>query len=181
LILILDTIDFLKLDVIIPKWLNLKSLFMSAHKLTKQKIQELKEELQYLETEKSPNLSDELKKQRNEIQDEFDSNLTELLEEKDQIQKRIIEIQIIIDNCEEIDENAKAKIVEIGTKVKVEIDGNLLEYRIVEAIEANPMDNKISADSPIGKALIGKMAGDVFLAKIGSSDKEFKIEDISYK
>jgi len=153
---------------------------MSLHKLTKQKIQELKDELVHLKNEVTPLLSEELKKQREDIQDEFNSDLTELLEEMEQTKKRIFEIQIIIENSEIIDENAKAKKVEVGTKVKVKIDGKSLEYRIVEVMEANPMDNKISENSPIGHALMEKQVGDTFSVLIGGNDKEFQIEKISY-
>jgi transcription elongation factor GreA len=153
---------------------------MLVHKLTKQKIEELKAELNHLEIEESPLLSEELKKQREDTQDEYNSDLTELLEEKDLTKKRIIEIRMVLGNCEAIDENSKSNVVEIGTVVKVTIDGKDFEYRLVEAIEANPLENKISSESPIGSALVGRKVGDIFTVLITDNEKKFEIKKVSY-
>jgi transcription elongation factor GreA len=51
--------------------------------------------------------------------------------------------------------------VGIGSRVKVHVDGEEDEFVIVSSVEANPMEGKISVESPVGKALLGSKVGDV--------------------
>jgi transcription elongation factor GreA len=57
-------------------------------------------------------------------------------------------------------ENKKTNSVGVGVTVKVHVDGGEEEFMIVGAPEANPIDKKISHESPLGKALLGKKVGD---------------------
>ncbi|MDP2951149.1 MAG: GreA/GreB family elongation factor, partial [bacterium] len=49
--------------------------------------------------------------------------------------------------------------VHLGSSVKVDMEGQVLHFRIVESIEANPLEKKISHQSPVGKALLGATVG----------------------
>ena len=68
----------------------------------------------------------------------------------------------------------------MGSKVLVAIEGEKSKYEIVEAIESDPLSGKISSESPIGKALLGKSKKDVCEVETPSGEK-FKIKILEIK
>lgn len=74
---------------------------------------------------------------------------------------RILEIQDILKNAKIIRGGKKDK-ADLGATVSLEMGGRKVEYTLVGPTEANPLEGKISNESPIGKALLGKKAGEVF-------------------
>lgn len=77
------------------------------------------------------------------------------------IEKRISDLQNMLRNAEIVEETKSANgIVGLGSKVTVDFDGDEEHYTIVGAIEAKPSEGLISTESPIGKELVGKRAGD---------------------
>lgn len=76
------------------------------------------------------------------------------------MKRRIDELEHLLRNAEIIDDAANAKgVIGLGSKVVVDFDGDEESYTLVGAIEARPAAGLISNESPIGKALIGKRAG----------------------
>ncbi|MBQ6130320.1 transcription elongation factor GreA [Candidatus Saccharibacteria bacterium] len=76
-------------------------------------------------------------------------------------ESRIAEIEEILKNAKII-RNASHGKVGIGAKVTVEVGGEEYQYAIVGPVEANPLEGKISNESPIGKAMLGKKAGETY-------------------
>jgi len=76
------------------------------------------------------------------------------------VESRIKDIEEIFKNVQIISENAKTDKVGVGSTVRVHIDGDEEEFYIVGAPEADPMKKKISHESPLGLALIGKKIGE---------------------
>ena len=74
-------------------------------------------------------------------------------------ESRILEIQDILKNAEIIKTGKKSKVV-LGATVTIELNKKKFTYTIVGPTEANPLEGKISNESPIGKAIFGKKAGD---------------------
>ncbi|MBR2641113.1 transcription elongation factor GreA [Candidatus Saccharibacteria bacterium] len=74
---------------------------------------------------------------------------------------RILEIQEILKNSKIIRGGKRSK-VDLGAVVSIDLGGRKLTYTLVGATEANPLDGKISNESPIGKALLGHKAGESF-------------------
>ena len=74
---------------------------------------------------------------------------------------RILEIQDILKNAKVIRGGKKSK-VDLGATVVINMGGRKLEYTLVGPTEANPLEGKISNESPIGKALIGHKPGESF-------------------
>lgn len=87
------------------------------------------------------------------------------------LEGRILEIQDILLRAKIIKKNTKSKI-DIGSVVTLESDGKTNTYALVGAVEANPLEGKISNESPIGKAILGKKVGDEVTLPNG---KVFKI------
>lgn len=76
-------------------------------------------------------------------------------------ESRILEIQEILKNAEIIKGGKKTKI-DLGATVLLEMNKKKVEYSLVGPTEANPLEGKISNESPIGKALLGRKVGEDF-------------------
>ena len=81
--------------------------------------------------------------------------------EQKMTESRILEIQEILKNAKLIRGGKKTKI-DLGALVSLDMGGRKVEYSLVGPTEANPLDGKISNESPIGKALLGRKAGEEF-------------------
>ena len=86
---------------------------------------------------------------------------------------RILEIQDILKNAKVIRGGKKTK-VDLGACVVLSMGGKKVEYTLVGPTEANPLEGKISNESPIGKALLGHKAGESF----EFNDKKIKVVEI---
>lgn len=93
--------------------------------------------------------------------------------EQKMAESRILEIQEILKNAKLI-RNGKKDKIDLGVTIKLDMGGNEVEYTLVGPTEANPLEGKISNESPIGKALLGRRAGESF----DFNGKTIKIKDI---
>ncbi|MBR2544233.1 transcription elongation factor GreA [Candidatus Saccharibacteria bacterium] len=93
--------------------------------------------------------------------------------EQKMAESRILEIQEILKNAKIIRGGKKDK-ADLGATISLEMNGRTVEYTLVGPTEANPLEGKISNESPIGKALLGKKAGETF----EFNGKSVKIIDI---
>jgi transcription elongation factor GreA len=103
-------------------------------------------------------------------------------EDMEALRSRIEELNTIFEHHEIIKNPPKEKqmFVDIGAKVKIDMNGEKDEFVIVGTVEANPELGKISNESPVGKALLGRKVGDEILI---SSPKKilYKIKEITYE
>ena len=93
-----------------------------------------------------------------------------------EIDRRIAETEETLRNSKKIKEKSKvSKTVVIGTNVKIRdlSDNSETTYRITSTVEADPMNNVISNESPLGKALFGKRVGDIVVVKVA---EEYSVE-----
>ena len=94
--------------------------------------------------------------------------------EQKQVENRIIELEDILKNAKVI-RNMKRDKVAVGATVTLKLAGKKTTYSVVGPVEADPLNGKISDQSPIGKALLGKAAGDAFTLPNGNSGKILEI------
>jgi transcription elongation factor GreA len=100
-------------------------------------------------------------------------------EEQDRLESRISELDHVLQNSQIIKKPKNDGQVRLGSEVKLKDGGKPVEYQIVGTIEANPAQGKISDESPIGKALLGKKIGDKAELKTPSGVHVYKIIEIS--
>ncbi|MFA9289343.1 MAG: transcription elongation factor GreA [Weeksellaceae bacterium] len=93
------------------------------------------------------------------------------------IEGRIQEIEMLMQNAVVMDNNMTGNI-DIGTEVIVEKDSKNETYYIVGEFEADPMSKKLSATSPIGKALLGKKKGDTVTVEVPAGKLNFRIIEV---
>ncbi|MCQ2441409.1 MAG: transcription elongation factor GreA [Clostridia bacterium] len=151
-------------------------------KITDDGLKKLQEELENLKTVGRADIAEKIKVARGYGDLSENSEYDEAKNEQAKIEARIVEIEAMLKNVEIIsDIKGKAKTVMVGVKVKVydeEYDEEC-EYRVVGSTEADPRDNKISDESPVGKALIGKKVGDEVIVEAPAGEIKLKILGIS--
>jgi len=105
-----------------------------------------------------------------------------LYEDANFLGSKIIEFENIIKNAELIKppEKEKQNSIDLGATVLVEIDGEIDEFRLVGTLEADPSNRKISNESPIGQALLGKRVGETVVIKTPIVNHACKITKIKY-
>ncbi len=153
-------------------------------KITKEGLQKLKDELDYLKVEGRAEIAEKIKVARSFGDLSENSEYDEAKNDQAKLENRINEIEAIIKNHIIIDEGTtRSKVVNIGTNVVVlDVElGEETEYKIVGTAEADPMGGKISDESPIGAALLGHKEGETVVAETPQGELEFKIVKIIKK
>ncbi len=153
-----------------------------AIKLTDEGLKKLQDELETLKTEGRTQIAEKIKVARGYGDLSENSEYDEAKNEQAKIEARIIELESMLKNVEIIAEKKSAtKTVTVGSKVKVldiEFDEEM-EFRVVGSAEADPAQGFISDESPVGKALLGKKAGEIVKAETPDGEIDFKIVAIS--
>jgi len=133
----------------------------SKIQLTKKGQEELKSELSGLRDVKRPKLVDRLSNARSQGDLSENSDYQSAKEELEFLDGRIEELENVLKNAVVISESTKnGSGISVGTKVTVRVSGREVAFDIVGEWEADPAAKKISHESPLGKALIGKKTGD---------------------
>lgn len=151
------------------------------YKLTQSGIEQLKAELQRLKTvDREANL-EALKEARAQGDLTENADYDAAREEQARIEKRIKELENILKNVELIGDNDRTNKVTIGKTVSLKIGTSApMDYRIVGTLEADPLNQRISNESPIGKAVIGKKKGDEVKVKT-EAQKEILVTVVDVK
>ena len=154
------------------------------YKLTQAKRESYEKELLYLDTVKKHEIAQEIDHARSFGDLSENSEYDEAMNNQAQLMGRIAEIREILDNAviiiEEFDEEMEG-VVGLGCTVKV-LDMEFEEedvFCIVGTQEANPMEARISDESPMGRALMGKRVGDIAEYEAPSGIVRFKILDVN--
>ena len=151
-------------------------------KITDEGLKKLEEELENLKTVGRADIAEKIRVARGYGDLSENSEYDEAKNEQAKLEARIVEIEAMLKNVEIIEDiKGKAKTVVIGVKVKVideEFDEEE-EYRVVGSTEANSREGKISDESPMGKALLGKKIGDEVTVEAPGGEFKVKILEIS--
>lgn len=126
--------------------------------LTAEGLEELKAELAELKDVKLPNLIDRVSAAREQGDLSENSEYHAARDELSFIEGRVEELEELISKAKVV-ENHGSDTVRVGSKVTVKSDHGEHIYHIVGKYEADPMNKKISDESPLGKALLGKKVG----------------------
>lgn len=142
---------------------------------TSERLEELKKELQELKTKRRKEVADRLKRAKEYGDLSENSEYSEAKDEQAQLEARIFELEETIKNARLIQMTSGRAVVQIGSTVIAEKNGKSFRYTIVGSSEAKPEDGKISNESPLGKAFLGKKPGDSVTVNAPSDKIEYKI------
>ena len=149
-------------------------------KLTSNGYLEVENELNKLREEDRPRIIQAIKEARAQGDLSENADYDAARNEQAEVEGRIKELEYMIEHAVIIEEAPK-DVVGLGSTVEIEYvdDDDTDEYKIVGSLEADPFENKISDESPIGKALSGKKVGDVVKVPSPNGDYDVKIVKIS--
>lgn len=150
--------------------------------LTEEGLKKLQDELEYLKVTKRKEITEKIKEARGFGDLSENSEYDAAKDAQATMEQRVVEIENIIKNAKIISaDEMPTDIVSITSKVKV-YDCDLEEeeeYIIVGATESDPISGKISDESPIGKALLGKKVGDTVEVETPGGTISIKILEIN--
>lgn len=158
-------------------------LFIMAKEyvLTKEGLAKLTEELEYKRTIGRKEAAEHLKEARSYGDLSENSEYDEAKEAQAKLEARIAEIEEMLKNVKLLEDTERTEgIASIGTTVVCYIKSidSEITYSIVGSAESDPLNNKISDESPIGHALIGAKAGDTVTAEAPGGDIEIEIREV---
>jgi len=146
--------------------------------LTKEGVAELQAELDELIAQRGP-IAERIKTARDLGDLSENAEYSSARQEQERVEGRIGEIEHILLNVEIIKKPKGDSKVQLGSTVTLK-DGDTKTFQVVGTVEADPLNGKISDESPIGKALMGKKLGEEVEIKTNSSDTHtYKIVSIS--
>ena len=150
----------------------------TRYKMSQERLDALKDELNYLETTREKEVAELIKEARSFGDLSENSEYDEAKTEQGKLYSKIAELKNLIENAQIVEKvESSADTIVIGSRVKVlDIDEDSEEeYQIVGSQEANPMEGRISDDSSFGFALKGHKVGDTVTVEAPAGELQFKI------
>ena len=129
--------------------------------LTEDGLKKLEEELQYLETEKRAEVAARIQSAKEEGDISENAEYDDAKHEQAFVEGRIMTVRAMVRNAQIIEDNGPSDIVRLGSRVSV-VEEGLEEpevYHIVGSAEVDPLNGRVSNESPIGQALMGQSVG----------------------
>ena len=152
------------------------------YKITSLRLQDLEKELNYLKTTREREIAAMIAEARSYGDLSENSEYDAAKNEQAKLYGRIAEIEDILSHAVIIeDENDVTGRVGLGCTLVVEDlkTGKQMTYRITGSQEANPMEGKLSDDSPFGRAAVGKSIGETFMVNAPAGSYEMKVIDVT--
>jgi len=148
--------------------------------LTPDGKERLESELRSLKQEKLPELSERIQNANEEGDVTDNSEYEDLKDEYMHAEGRIREIEYILEHAILIEEGSLDGTIGLGSHLTVDTDDGepLEEWILVSAEEADSLNGRISDESPVGKELIGKKAGDTFIVETMDGNVTYKVVDV---
>ncbi|MBR5319672.1 MAG: transcription elongation factor GreA [Peptococcaceae bacterium] len=150
--------------------------------LTREGLEQLEQELEELRTVKRTEVKERLKEAIALGDLSENSEYDDAKNEQAFMEGRILELEKMIRNAKVIEDGVQQEgTITVGSLVTVkdiEFD-EITEYRLVGTVEADPMNNRISNESPVGRALLGHKAGDIIDVEVPAGVIQLEIIEIS--
>lgn len=148
--------------------------------LTTEGFLELETELNCLKTERRPLIIEAIKDARAQGDLSENADYDAARTEQAEVESRIAELEYMLGNAKIIEKKATDK-VDMGSHIVIEYmdDNSTEEYQIVGSMEADPFENKVSNESPIGKAVFNKKVGDTISVESPTGAYQIKIVKIA--
>ena len=151
--------------------------------MTEEGYKKLMDDLNYLESVERPSISRQIAEARDKGDLSENAEYDAAKDEQRDMEARIEEIEKILKNAVVIDEKFEKGVISLGCHVLLEdiTLGKEVTYHIVGSTEADILQNKISNEAPIGRALLGKKIGDVVSVEGINQVNDFRVIDVQRK
>lgn len=143
--------------------------------ITKEGLKKLKMEVAELKDNKRAEIAERIQTAKELGDLSENAEYAEAKDEQAFIEGRIMEIEAILRNATIIEKTSKNGKVQVGSRIKIKDEAEEREYFIVGSNEADPTAGKISNESPLGQAFIGKKKGDIVEIELPRGTKRIEI------
>ena len=154
---------------------------IKATTMSREGFQKLQDELEYLVTIRRKEVAEKLKEARSYGDLPENAEYDEAKNEQGMLEAQIADLEVVIANAIIVDDGSMSlDEVGIGSYVKLkdfDLD-EIVEYQIVGSTESDPDENRISDESPVGKACLKKKVGDVFEVEVPAGTLKFEVLNI---
>lgn len=151
-------------------------------KMSQERYDKLKEELRYMETVRQKEVAEQLKEARSFGDLSENSEYDEAKIEQGKLYSKIEEIKNLLENAEIVEGTVTQKgVIGLGSRVVVRDmeDKSETEFQIVGSQEANPMEGRLSEESPIGRGLLGHKKNETITIEAPAGEVKFKILSVT--
>ncbi|MBQ2679476.1 MAG: transcription elongation factor GreA [Firmicutes bacterium] len=150
--------------------------------LTYEGLRKIEEELEYLKVVKRKEIAERIKEARGQGDLSENAEYDAAREEQAKMETEILVLEKMLRNAEVIDDNeVSSDVITVGSTVKLfdEDFEEEVEYTIVGSAEADPVEGRISNESPVGRGLLGHKSGDTVVINAPQGEVIFKVLEIS--
>jgi transcription elongation factor GreA len=147
--------------------------------LTPEGLKKLEEELAMRKTQMRHKIAEIIKEAKEQGDLSENAEYSEAKRQQADNERRIMELENDIRTSQVSSFDKESKTVQMGSRVKVKFNGNEQIFSLVGSNEADPMNGKISNESPIGQGLMGKSAGEKMKVNTPAGEMEYEVVEVS--
>ena len=147
--------------------------------LTATGLEKLKQELSYLRDGKRKEIAERLRRAASfgDLSENFDYATAR--EEQAMTERRIAELELLVANAKLMTPDTQKGVVQLGSRVLLETGKQRMSFSLCGPQEANPLEGKISVESPVGSQLLGKKKGEVIELETPEGKIKYKVLSIT--
>lgn len=146
--------------------------------VTEEGLRKIKEELGHRKTTVRQSIASAIKEAKEQGDLSENAEYAEAKRQQSENEARVAELEYMLKEATVVKHDESSQAVQMGSKVKVKFNGDEMEFQIVGSNEANPTEFKISNESPMGKAFMGKIKGDKVDVHTPSGEMQYTILDV---
>ncbi|MFA6551235.1 MAG: transcription elongation factor GreA [Patescibacteria group bacterium] len=143
--------------------------------ITHEGFEKLKKELDYLKNTRRHEIAERIERAKELGDLSENAEYAEAKDEQAFNEGRILDIEASLKKITVVESGGKKETIDLGSKVTAEYNGKQKEFTLVSFNEVDPEQNKISNESPLGQALIGRKAGDEIMVPAPSGQVKYKV------
>jgi transcription elongation factor GreA len=141
-------------------------------------LKKYQDELNYLKNTKRREIAERVRAAKEQGDLAENAEYAAAKEEQAHAEGRIEELESILKTVTVVEKETKGVTISIGSQIKVRVDGQAMDFEIVGANEADPAGGKISNESAVGQALLGKKKGDKVDVETPGGVVAYVVEDV---
>jgi transcription elongation factor GreA len=146
--------------------------------ITKDGLKKLQSELEERKTKVRQGIAQSIKEAKEQGDLSENAEYSEAKRQQAENETRVAQLEVMIKNSQVVEHNGGTGCVEIGSTVKVKFNGSEMEFQIVGSNETDPANMKISNESPMGKAFMGKCKGESVTAETPGGKMKYTILEV---
>lgn len=147
--------------------------------VTEDGLKKIKDELEKRRTEIRQGIANAIKEAKEQGDLSENAEYSEAKHQQAENEARIAELEFMLKNSTVVSYDKSTGVVQMGSRVKVKMNGDEMEFQIVGSNEASPADFKISNESPMGRAFMGKSKGNKVEVETPGGKMNYTILDVN--